>query len=130
MKKRYCTYSTHFIVSVKVDDKVKMIKFNERDAEKKLSCFSTDNAKEQEALENSSSFGAHYWVDETFIQVQPEPEEGKPLTEMEFDTANEARDFLTSEPYNVVKNTIYQPKALLKKAAELGFEFKIKSNNQ
>ena len=48
---------------------------------------------------------------------------------MQFNSINDARDFLTSEPYNIDKTKLNNPKAMLNRAKELGFEFEILNNN-
>jgi hypothetical protein len=129
MRKRYCTYSMRLTLTIKVDGKGREILFNGRDAERKLSTYETPDEKVQEAIEKSQQFGSFYWLDTRQDVVEEEKTE-EPLIEKVFENINLAKDFLSSEPYNVAKNRMINLPALENRAKELGFVFKIEKINK
>ena len=107
---------------------------------KREAYFITNDKEIQDVLEADKRFNNSYRLEEIdniniaeyeFRQTQQGSSVDKTTTleKMQFNSINDARDFLTSEPYNIDKTKLNNPKAMLNRAKELGFEFEILNNN-
>ena len=107
---------------------------------KKEAYFITNNKEIQDVLESDKRFNESYRLEEIdninvveyeFIQTQKESvvNDSNAIEKMQFNSINDARDFLANEPYNIERNKLNNPKSILNRAKELGFEFEILNNN-
>lgn len=143
MNKRYVAInrSSLILIAKLPENKGQLsIEFQSGYGMKKEAYFITNNKEIQDVLESDKRFNESYRLEEIdninvveyeFLQTQKESvvNDSNAIEKMPFNNINDARDFLANEPYNIERNKLNNPKSILNRAKELGFEFEILNNN-
>jgi hypothetical protein len=94
-----------------------------------LPYYKTNNEEIQKALESSASFNNSFILETKEEVEEVIKEEVKELEVITFANINLAKDFLTSEPYNIPRTKIPNLTAVENKAKSLGINIVIENNN-
>lgn len=127
MKKKYITRSLSFLITIKVDGKIKNIKFEKISSNFKGMSYITGDEKIQKALEATTAFGHSFTIDKKY-NPEPEPETDEKANSNNkleslppFNTVNEAKDYFNKE-HGVPVSKLMTRAAIISEAEKLGFE--------
>lgn len=124
MKKTYKAKPLRFTVAVTVGGKRKMVSFK-NDGSNNGSYYSTENEEEQKCLESHFMFGNMFSLDsEEEVVDGNSGNGGSELTEKEFKSVNEAKEFFTSDPYKIAVSKLATRDAVKEQGKLLGFDVK------
>lgn len=113
------------MITIKVEDEVKNIKFEKISSNFKGMSYITDDPKIQKALEATHAFGRSFILDPKY---NPEPveevKEEKPqslLKEIKFTTVNDGKDYFNSE-HSIPVSKLMTRKDVVAEGKDLGYE--------